>query len=93
MCVCVCVCVCMCVCVCVCVEVILPRLYCAELEKSQHISIKLGTGIALFQGLSNLAINAVVLGVVSQGGYLLATNQLTAGELMSFLVATQTIQR
>lgn len=27
------------------------------------------------------------------GGYLLSTNQLTAGELMAYLMATQTIQR
>ena len=35
----------------------------------------------------------VVLGVVSYGGLLLTSNQLSAGELMAFLVATQTIQR
>lgn len=35
----------------------------------------------------------VVLAVVSHGGLLLATNQITPGSLMSFLVATQTIQR
>ena len=35
----------------------------------------------------------VVLAVVSHGGLLLATNHITPGNLMSFLVATQTIQR
>ena len=35
----------------------------------------------------------VVLGVVCHGGLLLTTDQLTAGQLMAFLVATQTIQR
>ena len=35
----------------------------------------------------------IVLGVVSYGGVLLATNQVSPGDLMSFLVATQTIQR
>ena len=35
----------------------------------------------------------MVLAVVSHGGLLLATNQITPGSLMSFLVATQTIQR
>lgn len=35
----------------------------------------------------------VVLGVVSHGGLLLVSNQLSSGELMAFLVATQTIQR
>lgn len=35
----------------------------------------------------------VVLGVVSHGGLLLVSNQLSSGELMAFLVAAQTIQR
>jgi hypothetical protein len=35
----------------------------------------------------------VVLGVVCHGGLLLTTDQLTGGQLMAFLVATQTIQR
>ena len=69
------------------------RLYESELRKSCWLNEKLGAGIAVFQGLSNLAINGLVLVVVSHGGVLLATNQLTAGDLMSFLVATQIIQR
>ena len=32
-------------------------LYCVELQRAQWFSEKLGTGIALFQALSNLAIN------------------------------------
>lgn len=35
----------------------------------------------------------MVLVVLSHGGMLLATNQITPGAVMSFLVATQTIQR
>ncbi len=35
----------------------------------------------------------MVLAVVSHGGALLASNQITAGQLMAFLVATQTIQK
>ena len=35
----------------------------------------------------------MVLLTISQGGFLLATNQISPGSLMSFLVATQTIQR
>ncbi len=35
----------------------------------------------------------VVLAVVSHGGLLLTTNQITPGSLMSFLAASQTIQR
>ena len=35
----------------------------------------------------------MILIVLSHGGMLLASNQITPGSLMSFLVATQTIQR
>lgn len=69
------------------------RLYRQELEKACHVSTWLGVGVAVFQGLSNLAINGVVLVVVGHGGLLLASNQISPGSLMAFLVATQTIQR
>lgn len=35
----------------------------------------------------------MILSTISVGGYLLSTNQLSAGQLMAFLMATQTIQR
>lgn len=35
----------------------------------------------------------MVLSTLYMGGYLLSINQLTAGQLMAFLMATQTIQR
>ena len=35
----------------------------------------------------------MVLLIISHGGYLLSSNQISPGSLMSFLVATQTIQR
>ena len=53
----------------------------------------LGVGIGAFQGLANLAINGLVLVVLYAGGSLLATNEIKPGQLMSFLVATQTVQR
>jgi ATP-binding cassette subfamily B (MDR/TAP) protein 8 len=68
-------------------------LYQQEINLSSWFNQKLGLGIAGFQGLANLAINGVVLLVISHGGLLLATNQITPGSLMSFLMATQTIQR
>jgi ATP-binding cassette subfamily B (MDR/TAP) protein 8 len=37
--------------------------------------------------------SGIVLGMLFAGGCMLATDQLTPGDLMSFLVATQTIQR
>jgi len=35
----------------------------------------------------------LVLGALYAGGYLMSQNEVTAGDLMSFMVATQTIQR
>lgn len=35
----------------------------------------------------------MVLATLYTGGYLLSTNQLSAGDLMAYLMATQTIQR
>lgn len=35
----------------------------------------------------------MVLSTLYMGGYLLSTNQLSAGDMMAFLMATQTIQR
>uniref|UniRef100_A0A8B9CJ04 Mitochondrial potassium channel ATP-binding subunit n=1 Tax=Anser brachyrhynchus TaxID=132585 RepID=A0A8B9CJ04_9AVES len=68
-------------------------LYCAEAEHSSQLSQRLGLGIAAFQGLSNLALNGIVLGTIFVGGSLMAGNELSPGDLMSFLVASQTVQR
>ena len=67
--------------------------YNSEVEKSRQLNEYLGAGIGIFQGLSNLAINGMTLIVLYSGGVLLDSKQITAGELMSFLMATQTIQR
>ncbi|KAM5255339.1 mitochondrial potassium channel ATP-binding subunit [Ctenodactylus gundi] len=67
--------------------------YGAELEQCRSKAEELGRGIALFQGLSNIAFNCMVLGTLFIGGSLVAGQQLTGGDLMSFLVASQTVQR
>ncbi|XP_023420733.1 mitochondrial potassium channel ATP-binding subunit isoform X2 [Cavia porcellus] len=67
--------------------------YGAELERCRTKAEELGRGIALFQGLSNIAFNCMVLGTLLVGGSLVAGQQLTGGDLMSFLVASQTVQR
>ncbi len=38
-------------------------------------------------------IPGIVLGTLYLGGYMMSQNELTPGNLMSFMVATQTIQR
>ena len=47
----------------------------------------------VLQGGVNLFLNSIVLGTLYYGGYLMSEQRLTPGDLMSFLVATQTIQR
>ncbi|CAD5126000.1 DgyrCDS14180 [Dimorphilus gyrociliatus] len=69
------------------------RLYERELDLATKLSIKLGFGIGILQGLSNITLNGVVLGTLMIGGYLMSQNKIDAGDLMSFLVASQTIQK
>ncbi|XP_054027141.1 mitochondrial potassium channel ATP-binding subunit [Dryobates pubescens] len=68
-------------------------LYRNEVDSASHLSQRLGLGIAAFQGLSNLALNGIVLGTIFVGGSLMAGDELSPGDLMSFLVASQTVQR
>ncbi|XP_069502070.1 mitochondrial potassium channel ATP-binding subunit [Ambystoma mexicanum] len=67
--------------------------YSEEVDKSCQANEVLGVGIAIFQGLSNVVLNCIVLGTIFAGGSLMAENELSAGDLMSFMVASQTVQR
>lgn len=69
------------------------EMYAAEVQKSAAMNETLGTGIAVFQGLSNIVLNCIVLGTIFAGGSLMARDDLSPGDLMSFLVASQTVQR
>ncbi|XP_072536327.1 mitochondrial potassium channel ATP-binding subunit [Salminus brasiliensis] len=69
------------------------EMYATEVEKSAAMNEALGTGIAVFQGLSNIVLNCIVLGTIFAGGSLMAHNDMSPGDLMSFLVASQTVQR
>ncbi|XP_053294466.1 mitochondrial potassium channel ATP-binding subunit [Pleuronectes platessa] len=69
------------------------QLYSYEVDKSGEMNENLGAGIAVFQGLSNIALNCIVLGTIFAGGTLISRNEMTPGELMSFLIASQTVQR
>lgn len=57
------------------------------------ISQKLGYGIAIFQGFTNLFLNGLVVTTLFLGGQLMNTNVLSAGDLMAFLVASQGMQK
>lgn len=69
------------------------QLYAQEVDKSCELNESLGSGIAVFQGLSNIVLNSIVLGTIFAGGYLMAGDEMSPGDLMSFLVASQTVQR
>lgn len=69
------------------------ELYSKEVEKARQLNIRLGLGIGTFQGLANFALNGIVLGTLFTGGWLMSRQEITAGNLMSFLVASQTIER
>ena len=67
--------------------------YRGEIEKLSALNQRLGAGISIFQGLSNVGLNGVVLSCLIYGGHLLSKKEIQPGDLMSFLVASQTIQR
>lgn len=69
------------------------ELFNKEAERAMELNEELGIGIGLFQAGTNLFLNSMVLATLYMGGYLLSTNQLSAGQLMAYLMATQTIQR
>jgi ATP-binding cassette subfamily B (MDR/TAP) protein 8 len=64
-----------------------------EIQESAKLSQQLGTGIALFQSLTNMFLNCMVLGTLYLGGHLMSNNSITAGQLMAFLVSSQGVQR
>jgi ATP-binding cassette subfamily B (MDR/TAP) protein 8 len=69
------------------------RLFQNEVNKARDLNVRLGVGIGIFQGLNNLVMNGIVLGTIALGGQYVSEHRLSAGDLMAFLVATQTIQR
>ncbi|XP_042241922.1 mitochondrial potassium channel ATP-binding subunit-like isoform X1 [Homarus americanus] len=68
-------------------------LFAREVNKSRQLNELLGLGIGIFQAGSNLFLNGIVMGTLYVGGRLMSNNQIKPGDLMSFLVACQTIQR
>ncbi|XP_042894585.1 mitochondrial potassium channel ATP-binding subunit isoform X2 [Parasteatoda tepidariorum] len=69
------------------------ELYSNQVDEVRKLNSTLGVGIGLFQGLANLALNGIVLGVLCVGGSLMCSAEMTPGSMMAFLVATQTIQK
>ncbi|KAG7205622.1 hypothetical protein KM043_007585 [Ampulex compressa] len=69
------------------------ELFAKEVEWGSTLYERLGFGIGLFQAGTNLFLNGILLSTLYFGGHLMSTGQLTPGDLMAFLMATQTIQR
>ncbi|XP_018018920.1 mitochondrial potassium channel ATP-binding subunit-like [Hyalella azteca] len=69
------------------------QLFSQEVDKSRAMNETLGFGIGIFQAGSNLFLNGVVLLTLWLGGSQLASGNLRPGDLMTFLTASQTIQR
>ncbi|KAI9206111.1 P-loop containing nucleoside triphosphate hydrolase protein [Polychytrium aggregatum] len=67
--------------------------YTSAISKSSRTSLKLGFHIGLFQGLLNSSIGAMILMILYFGGSLVAKGEMTGGQLMTFMVATQNAQR
>ncbi|CAJ0565254.1 unnamed protein product, partial [Mesorhabditis spiculigera] len=68
-------------------------LYKKEVQKAAVMQEQLGMGIGVFQAGTNLFLNGVILGVLYGGSQLLSTGDMSPGELMSFLVTAQMIQK
>lgn len=67
--------------------------YGKEVDHAKSLNQWLGLGIGIFQSGTVLFLNGIVLSTLYYGGYLLAVQELTPGDLMAFLVSTQNIQR
>ncbi|XP_050682585.1 mitochondrial potassium channel ATP-binding subunit isoform X2 [Leptidea sinapis] len=68
-------------------------MFAEECETAADLSTELGLGVGLFQAGTNLFLNGMVLATMFLGGHLMSTGQMSAGDVMAFLVNAQTIQR
>lgn len=65
------------------------ELFVQESDKAAQLAQELGMGIGLFQALTNLFLNSMVLSTLSLGGYFMSNQSISPGQLMAFLVASQ----
>lgn len=57
------------------------------------LSLMIAAGIGIFQAGSGLFINGLIYSVLYLGGNMLMRKEISEGDLMSYLVSAQTIQR
>lgn len=64
-----------------------------EASLAMVLNESLGFGVGWFQAGTNMFLNGMVLITLYMGGYLLSVDKLSPGQLMAYLMASQTIQR
>ncbi|RUS85087.1 hypothetical protein EGW08_007139 [Elysia chlorotica] len=69
------------------------ELYEKQINKSKTKFVQLGFGIGVFQAGANLFLNGIVVGSLFAGGWLISNKEIKAGDLISFLVATQMVEK
>ncbi|CAH2089794.1 unnamed protein product [Euphydryas editha] len=69
------------------------KYFAEECDVAASLSMELGLGVGLFQAGTNLFLNGMVLATMFLGGHLMSTGQMSAGDVMAFLVNAQTVQR
>ncbi|TPX32548.1 hypothetical protein SmJEL517_g04398 [Synchytrium microbalum] len=67
--------------------------YLEAAESSASLNTYLGFHIGLFQGLTNTSIGFMILFILYGGGAKVAQGEMSGGQLMSYMVATQSAQR
>ncbi|KAJ3123038.1 ATP-binding cassette, sub-B (MDR TAP), member 8 [Nowakowskiella sp. JEL0407] len=67
--------------------------YQEAIEESSSSNMRLGFHIGAFQGLTNASIGMMILVILYYGGNLVAKGEMTGGQLMAYMVATQNAQR
>ncbi|KAH8553604.1 ABC transporter type 1, transmembrane domain-containing protein [Umbelopsis sp. PMI_123] len=67
--------------------------YQSSTDKVAKANTYLGLHIGLFQGMTNAAIGCMALIVLYYGGSLVVKNEMTGGDLMTYMLSTQSTQR
>eukprot|EP01122_Echinamoeba_exundans_P012165 TRINITY_DN5034_c0_g1_i1.p1 TRINITY_DN5034_c0_g1~~TRINITY_DN5034_c0_g1_i1.p1 ORF type:complete len:785 (-),score=131.11 TRINITY_DN5034_c0_g1_i1:17-2371(-) len=66
--------------------------YSSLADRAAYLAQKFGIAIGAFQGLSIVALNGTVLGVLCLGGHLVGSSELTTGDLTSFVATAYSVQ-
>ncbi|KAJ1988471.1 hypothetical protein H4R33_002417 [Dimargaris cristalligena] len=69
------------------------QLYLDACRQVGAANVRFGSHMGVFRGLTNFSIGSMVLIVLYYGGYLVAQDQLKAGQLMTYMISIQNAQR